>query len=467
MSETEKNGIVTGTITEYLEENRERFEQSLFELLEIPSISAQSEHDADCQRAGQWLVNYFQKIGFQAELLPTDAHPVVFASSPKVEGTPTVLVYGHYDVQPTDPLDEWQTAPFVPSVRDGYVYARGATDDKGPVLAHILAAEYWMQTTKKLPLNLKFLIEGDEECGNGQFDDFVRQNTEMLACDYLVLSDTPQFAPGEPAITCGLRGNVYYELKLTGPSQDLHSGMFGGAITNPCNTLTKMLAAMKDEAGRITVPGFYDDVKRLSRDQREQLEMLPFDEDDFFAGVGVTGGTGEEGFSVLQRRWVRPSFDIHGLSGGYQGEGGKTVLPAWASAKFSFRLVADQNPEKITKSLRGFLETLLPPGIRMELVSFGKGSGGVSIDTSTPCMQAAARAIEFGFGRSPVFIYEGGSIPVVATFAQCLTPNIMMIGLSQSSDYAHGPNEHFSLSDFHRGIKTSARLWRELAGLGG
>ncbi len=469
MSGNEKSGPAV----DYLEAHKETFEQTLMELLMIPSVSAQPEHAADCEAAGQWLVKYFKGMNYTARLIPTDGHPVVFAESPKTEGAPTVLVYGHYDVQPVDEEKEenadasqrWQTKPFVPEVKDGCVYARGATDDKGPLLALILSAEYWAREGRKLPLNWKFLVEGDEECGHGSLEGFVRQNAEILACDYLVLSDTIQISPGQPAITCGLRGNVYYELRLKGPDRDLHSGMFGGAVANPCTAIAQMLAGLLDAQGRVTVPGFYDDVPRISQQQHDQLGALPFEEEEFYASIGVKSGVGEQGYTVLERRWLRPCFDVHGLWGGYQAAGSKTVIPDSAFAKFSFRLVGNQDPEKITTALRKFLQARCPEGIKMELVTFGKGAGGVVIDTSSPCMQAAVRAVEFGFGRSPVFIYEGGSIPVVSTFAQCLTPNIMMIALSQDTDNAHGPNEHFSLTDFQRGIKTGIRLWREIAAL--
>ena len=451
-------------IDEYLNENKEKFERTLFDLLEIPSISAQPAHDPDCRRAAEWLAAYFQQMNFHAELLETGENPLVFAESPKIPGAPTVLVYGHYDVQPTDPDEKWLSSPFSPTIRDGAIYARGAADDKGPFMALIFGTEYWTRNGQPLPLNWKFLIEGNEESGGDAAGEYVRKNREKLKCDYLVLSDSPQLAPGQPAITRGLRGIVAFELTLTGPDRDLHSGQFGGAVTNPCDALARMLTSLKDENQKIAIPGFYDDIPPLSSSEREMLNTLPLDETEFYAGVGVTGGLGEDGFSPLERRWVRPCLDINGITGGYQGDGGKTIIPASATAKFSCRLVPNQCPEKIIASLRKFLETRCPPGIRMTL-SARVGSSGITIDTSTPCMQAAVRAIEFGFGRSPVFIYEGGSIPIVATFAECLTPNIMMIGLTQDTNRIHSPNEHFSLTDFYHGIKTSARLWRELAGL--
>ncbi|MDO4583280.1 MAG: dipeptidase [Planctomycetia bacterium] len=453
-----------GTIAEYIDENEPRIQEELFTFLRMPSISSQSEHEEDCQQTARWLVDYFRKIGFSAREYPTEGHPVVLAESPRVEGAPTLLIYGHYDVQPVDPVALWESDPFEPQIREGAVYARGASDDKGPLWAHIQAAAFWMQSEQRPAMNVKFFLEGDEETGNEAASVFVYQNTELLRCDYLVLSDSPQFASGQPAITCGLRGMAYYEVKLTGPNRDLHSGMFGGAITNPCNALTRLLASLVDRDGKIQVPGFYDDVLRASTEEMAQLEMLPLEEEHFYAAAGVTGGTGEKDESVLSRIWLRPSFDIHGLSGGYQGEGSKTVLPAWASAKFSFRLVPRQSPGDITKSLRLFLAGQLPPGIQMELQSYA-GTPGISVDISQPCMKAAARAVEFGFGRSPLFIREGGSIPIVSAFAEALTPHIMMIGFSQTTDNAHGPNEHLSMADFYRGMKTSARLWRELAAL--
>jgi len=449
-------------LEEYLSENRSRFEDELCELLRIASVSADSRHKEDVRRAADWVAGQFRSLGFATEIVPTAGHPIVFAQSPHVAGAPTVLVYGHYDVQPPDPLGEWTSPPFEPTRRNGNLYARGATDDKGQMLTHVKSAEAWIKTAGKLPINLKYLIEGEEEVGSENIYAFLDQNTEKLACDVVVISDCSQFGPGKPAITYGLKGLAYFELRLSGPKQDLHSGTFGGAVTNPANALAKMLAALRDEDGRVTIQGFYDDVVALTDREREQFRQLDFSEPEFMRKIGVDAVTGEKGYTTLERRWVRPTFDINGLTSGYQGEGAKTVLPAKASAKFSFRLVPNQDPKKIAAALETKLRGLCPPGIRMELVPFGAGPG-VVMSLDSPYMAAAARAIERSFGRAPVYIREGGSIPIVTAFRQQLGVDVLLLGWGQDDDNTHSPNEKFSLDDFHRGIKASAYLWQELA----
>jgi acetylornithine deacetylase/succinyl-diaminopimelate desuccinylase-like protein len=449
-------------LEEYLTENRSRFEDELCELLRIASVSADSRHKEDVRRAADWVAGQFRGLGLATEIVPTAGHPIVLAQSPQTAGAPTVLVYGHYDVQPPDPLGEWTSPPFEPTRRNGNLYARGATDDKGQMLTHVKSAEAWIKTTGKLPVNLKYLIEGEEEVGSENIYAFLDQNTEKLACDVVVISDCSQFGPGKPAITYGLKGLAYFELRLSGPKQDLHSGTFGGAVTNPANALAKMLAALRDEDGRVTIPGFYDDVVALTDREREQFRQLEFSEPEFMRKIGVDAVTGEKGYTTLERRWVRPTFDINGLTSGYQGEGAKTVLPAKASAKFSFRLVPNQDPKKIAAALETKLRELCPPGIRMELVPFGAGPGMV-MSLDSPYMAAAARAIERSFGRAPVYIREGGSIPIVTAFRQQLGVDVLLLGWGQDDDNTHSPNEKFSLDDFHRGIKASAYLWQELA----
>lgn len=455
------------SISDYLNENSPRLEETLKEFIRIPSISAQPEHAADCLKAAEWLQETFARIGFSSRLYPlSTGHSLVFAESPKIPNAPTLLIYGHYDVQPVDPLNLWtETSPFEPVVRDGLLCGRGTSDDKGPLFTHIAAAEYWMQFPDRPKMNVKFLLEGDEESGNTATEIFVRENRDLLACDWLVLSDSTQYAPGFPSIACGLRGIAAYELTLYGPHQDLHSGMFGGAVTNPCNALAEILGKMLDENRRIVIPGFYDEVRRLSAEDEEQMRLLPFDEKGFYASLGVTGGIGEKDASIQERMTTRPTFDVNGITGGYQGEGGKTIIPAWASAKFTFRLVPDQDPGTLTSALNRWLEAQLPPGITMKL-DVEAQSAGMLVDLSRPCMKAAARSMEFGFGRSPIFVREGGSIPIVSTFCDVLTPNVMLLAYSQKTDNAHGPNEHFSLADFTRGIKTNVKLWRELVALG-
>ena len=453
------------SIDEYLKTHANRFEEELCELLRIPSVSTDPTHRGDIDRAAQWVGEHLRRLGLATEIVPTTGHPLVIAESPRIDGAPTVLVYGHYDVQPAEPSDLWQSPPFEPTRRDGNLYARGATDDKGQVLTHVYSVEAWLAIERRLPVNLKFLIEGEEEVGSQGLYGFLTDHAQRLACDCLVISDGAQFAPGQPAITYGLRGIVYFELVLTGPKSDLHSGSFGGAVTNPANALARMLSALIDERGRIQVPGFYDDVVPLSPGEREQLAALGFDEQRFFAQVGVSGAIGESGYTSLERRWARPTLDINGIGGGYQGTGGKTIIPAQAMAKFSFRLVPNQDPEKINRATEAMLHGLCPPGISMKLTQH-QGTPGVLVPLDSPYIQAAGRAIEHGFGRAPVFIREGGSIPIVSTFHKTFGADTLLVGWGQDDDGAHGPNEKFSLADFHRGIRASARLWEELSRVG-
>ncbi len=449
-------------IDQYLEQNRQRFEQELCQLLRIPSVSADSAHKADVAKAAEWVADQFRGMKLKVELIPTAGNPIVFAESPPVAGAPSVLVYGHYDVQPPDPLTEWKSPPFEPTVRDGNVYARGATDDKGQMFTHLKSTQAWLATVGQLPLQLKFLIEGEEEVGSANLEPFIEANKDKLACNVVVISDTSQFGPGQPAITYGLRGISYYELRLKGPMQDLHSGTFGGGVSNPANALVAMLSALINERGQVQVPGFYDDVDPLTGRERAEFAKLPFDEAEFMRKLGVKGLRGEEGFTTLERRWARPTFDINGLWSGYQGEGAKTVLPAKAGAKFSFRLVPKQDPKKLSAALEKKLRELCPPGIEMELVDF-HGAPGVTVPLESPFVSAASQAISEGFGKTPVFMREGGSIPVVATFHELLGVDTLLLGWGLDDDNTHSPNEKFSLADFHRGIKSSAHLWRHLS----
>jgi succinyl-diaminopimelate desuccinylase len=468
---SEEGDSIMDKIDQYLDQHATRFENELCELLRIPSVSADSKYRQDVRRAAEWVAGQFRGMQFKTELVETAGNPIVYAESPAVAGAPTVLVYGHYDVQPPDPLDEWITPAFEPTRRDGNLYARGATDDKGQMLTHVKSAEAWIATAGKLPLNLKYLIEGEEEVGSENLETFIEANRQRLACDVVVISDTSQFAPGQPAITYGLKGIAYFELRLSGPKQDLHSGSFGGAVTNPANALTKLLSALVNDKGQIQLPGFYDEVIPLTETERKQFAALPLTEAEFMQQIGVEGLSGEEGYTSLERRWARPTCDINGLWSGYQGEGAKTVLPAKAGAKFSFRLVPNQDPIKIGRSLEEFLKKRLPPGIKMQLLGPGTsteaagfhGAPGVVVPLESPYIEAAARAIEQSFGKRPVFIREGGSIPVVSTFHDKLGVDTLLLGWGQNDDNMHSPNEKFSLADFHRGIKASAHLWQELS----
>lgn len=447
---------------DHLDQHHADYEAALMELLRIPSISADSAYAGDVRRAAAWLVERFEGMGLATKLIETAGHPLVYAESPPVPDAPTVLIYGHYDVQPPDPLDQWVTPPFEPDCRDGNVYARGATDDKGQMWTHVTSVAAWLKTAGRLPVQVKFLIEGEEEVGSENLERHLQQQAEQFAADCVVISDTSQFGPGIPAITYGLRGIAYYELFLRGPNRDLHSGVFGGAVANPATALAGMLAGLLDDQGRIQVPGFYDDVVALTEDERRQFAELPFDESQFREQLGVDDVAGETGYTTLERRWARPAMDVHGLTSGYQGEGAKTVLPETASAKFSFRLVPKQDPAKITAGLRAYLEKALPAGVRMELKDYHGGPGFV-MPPDSPYLQAAADAIETGFGRRPVFIREGGSIPIVSTFAETLAADVLLLGWGQNDDNPHSPNEKFSLADFRRGARASAALWSRLA----
>ena len=450
-------------IENYLDEQKQQFEDDLCELLRIPSVSTDGQHTAEIQAAAQYLLAQFEQIGLKSELIETSGNPLVYAESEPVPGRPTVLVYGHYDVQPPDPLEQWESPPFEPTRRDGNIYARGATDDKGQLLTHVKSAEAWMKTVGKLPVQIKYLIEGEEEVGSEGLNEFMLrpETVAKLACDVVVISDTSQFSRGQPAITYGLKGIAYFELTLQGPKQDLHSGTFGGAVTNPANTLCKLLSSLVDDQGRVLIPGFYDDVDPMSEREREQFSALPFNEHSFMEQIGVSGLSGEASYSTLERRWARPTFDVNGLTSGYQAEGAKTVLPAKASAKFSFRLVPHQEAEKIATSLREHLAALCPPGIEIDLHEMHHAPGFV-VSLDSPYIDAAAKAIEQGFGRSPVFIREGGSIPIVTEFSEKLGVDTLLLGWGLDDDNTHSPNEKFSLADFHRGIRSSAHLWHEL-----
>jgi acetylornithine deacetylase/succinyl-diaminopimelate desuccinylase-like protein len=446
----------------YLEAHRGDFEEQLKALIRIPSVSAQPAHNADTRRAAEFVRDDLAAIGLKAELIETKGHPLIYAEGPAVPGKPTVLVYGHYDVQPPEPLEPWLSPPFEPTVRNGNLYARGATDDKGQMFTHLKAAEAWLKAGGGLPVNVKFLIEGEEEVGGANLETYVAENRARLRCDYALISDTSQFAPGLPAITYGLKGLAYFEVIVQGAKTDLHSGTFGGAVTNPCNALATILASLKGPDGRVRVAGFYDPVRLLEDWERAEFAKLPFSEAEFQAGLGVTSLEGEAGYTTLERKWARPTCDVNGIYGGYQGPGPKTVLPCKAGAKLSFRLVPDQDPRTVAAQFRAHVAAVCPPGVTFEVIEH-HGAPAVLVEVDTPAVRAAVRAIEAGFGKAPVFIREGGSIPVVGLLKSRLGVDTLLLGWGQNDDNLHGPNEKFSLADFHRGIKASAHLLAELA----
>lgn len=436
--------------------------ETLKALLRIPSVSAISAHKPDVRKAAEFVLDQLASAGLATELVETAGHPIVYAEWLKAANAPTVLVYGHYDVQPPDPLDKWVTPAFEPTVRDGCIWARGATDDKGQMLTHVLSVAAWLKTTGRLPINVKFVIEGEEEVGSDNLDKFLETRKQQLRSDVAVISDTSQYAPGIPAVTYGLRGILACEVRVHGPKQDLHSGIFGGSITNPANALARLIGSLHDANGRVQIPGFYDDVLPLTDSERAGFAALPFNEKNFFASVGVEAGWGEAGFTSTERRWARPTCDVNGLTAGYQGEGPKTIIPSWASAKITCRLVPNQDAHKLSKSLGEFLTANCPPGCRVEFIE-QHGCPGFVADANSPFMSAAKAAIERAFGTAPVLIREGGSIPVVATLKQMLGIDTLLLGWGQNTDNLHSPNEHFSVADFHKGTLASACLWQEIA----
>jgi acetylornithine deacetylase/succinyl-diaminopimelate desuccinylase-like protein len=449
-------------IDEYLSANQQQFEDELSELLRIPSVSADSSRNNDVHRAAEWVAERFRRMGLAPEIIQTSGQPIVYAETPAVPGKPTVLVYGHYDVQPVEPLDEWISPPFEPTKRNGNIYARGATDDKGQMLTHLISTAAWLKTRGKLPVQLKFVIEGEEEVGSGGLNEFVATPAakERLGCNVVVISDSSQFAPGQPAITYGLRGGVWFRVLARGPKQDLHSGTFGGAVANPVNVLCRLLSLLVDDRGRVQVPGFYDDVIALSAVERKQFAALPFSEDKFKQQLGIKEVAGEEGFTTLERRWARPTYDVLSIWGGQQML--KSAIQSQAGANVSFRLVPNQDPHKIVEAARQFLLAHCPSGITLE-INVAHGSRGVVVPLDSPYIAAAQKAIERGFGKAPVFIREGGSIPIVTNFKEQLGVDTLLLGWGLDDDNTHSPNEKFCLADFHRGIKASAHLWNELA----
>jgi acetylornithine deacetylase/succinyl-diaminopimelate desuccinylase-like protein len=450
------------SVDAYIEAHRAGFEDQLKSLIRIPSVSAQPDHDPDTRRAAVFIMDDLAAMGLKPELIETPRHPIIYAEWLGAPGKPTLLIYGHYDVQPAEPLEPWLSPPFEPTVRNGNLYARGATDDKGQMFTHLKAVEAWLKSTGGLPVNVKFVIEGEEEVGGASLEAYVTEHTDRLACDYAVISDSSQFAPGQPAITYGLKGLAYFEILVQGANRDLHSGTFGGAVANPINALCAVLAGLKGEDGKIRIPGFYDDVRPLADWERAEFAKLPFSEAAFQADLHVKELVGEAGYTSLERKWARPTCDINGIFGGYAGPGPKTVLPCKAGAKLSFRLVPDQDPKTVEHLLRDFVARAMPPGVTYEILTH-HGAPAVLVNVDTPGVRAAVRAVQTGFGTKPVFIREGGSIPIVGLIKQHLGVDTLLLGWGQNDDNLHGPNEKFCIDDFHRGIKASAHLFEELA----
>jgi acetylornithine deacetylase/succinyl-diaminopimelate desuccinylase-like protein len=436
------------------------------ELVRIPSISALPAHAPDCRRAAEWIAADLERIGMEhVEVAETGGHPVVYADWLHADGGPTVLVYCHYDVQPVDPLDLWTSPPFEPVVEGDRILGRGVADDKGQLHLHLRATEALLATRGRLPVNLRFVFEGEEESSSAHLDTWLRANRDRLGADFALISDTGFFEGNIPAITIGLRGMMYAQVDVTGTAVDLHSGGYGGAVENPANALARIITGLKDEDGRILVPGFYDDVLELSADERRLIAELPFDEAAYLDRLGLPALHGEAGYSTLERRGIRPTLDVNGLWGGFQGEGSKTIIPAHAHAKISCRLVTDQDPDRIFAAFRDHVLAIAPAGVRVDVRMLGGGRASLT-PIDHPATQAAARALEATFGRGPVYIREGGSIPVCATFETVLDLPVVLLGFSPPDDHAHAPNEWMDLGNYETAIRTIARMWDEVAALG-
>jgi acetylornithine deacetylase/succinyl-diaminopimelate desuccinylase-like protein len=473
---------VMRTVIDYLKQNEDRFISELCDYLRFPSVSAQPEHKQDLQACAEWLVNHCRQIGLETTLCSTAGHPIVVAKTPRApasapsangsakkekgkgKGRPHFLIYGHYDVQPPEPFELWKSPPFEPRIAGRTLFARGSSDNKGQNLAHFKAIEAYLKTGTPLPCDITFVIEGEEEVGSGSLGTFLKEHREELRCEAIVISDTGMPTPKHPALTYALRGIVAFEITLHGPSRDLHSGIFGGTVDNPAMALCQLLGKLRDKNGRVAIPGFYDDVQPLSAYEKKEFARLPFKAADYQKFLGVPKLFGERGYTHLEQRAARPTLEINGLTSGYQGAGSKTIIPAWARAKITTRLVPNQSAAKISKLVHQHLTKLCPPTVRMELTS-GHGAEPYLVSPTGPQAQAAVRALKLAFGYEPVLMREGGSIPIVNEFKKILRADSLLLGLALPDANAHSPNEQFDLDCFAKGQLMSAWLWQELGRL--
>ncbi len=440
-------------LKKYIEDNEKRFLDELFELIRIPSVSSKEEHKEDMYKAAEWIKQKLIQDGAdKAEVMETEGHPVVYGEKIIDTSLPTILIYGHYDVQPAEPFDLWESPPFEPEIRDGKIYARGANDDKGQMYMHFKAFEYLLKTNQ-LPCNVKFMIEGEEEIGSPSLENFCKANKEMLSADVILVSDTSMIGPDTPSITTGLRGLAYMEVEVTGPSHDLHSGLYGGAVDNPLNVLCEMIAKLRDGNNHITIPGFYDDVEELSKKEREEMARAPFDLEAFKKGIKIKKEAGEAGYSTMERTGIRPSLDVNGIWGGYTAKGAKTILPSKASAKISMRLVPHQESKKVEQLFKDYFESIAPETVNVKVEFLHGGEGYVS-PTDTLAYQAASKAFETTYGIKPVPVRSGGSIPIISLFEKVLGLKSILMGFGLDEDAIHSPNESYNLNQFRKGIET-------------
>ncbi|MFP4489013.1 MAG: dipeptidase [Bacteroidales bacterium] len=441
------------TIKDYIKQNRDRFLEELFELIRIPSVSAKEENKDDMLRAAEYLRNSLLTAGAdKAEIYPTEGHPILVGEKIIDSSLPTVLVYGHYDVQPAEPYDLWESEPFEPVIRNDKIWARGADDDKGQLFMHVKAFEY-MAKKEILPCNVKFMIEGEEEIGSGSLEKFCAENREMLKADVILVSDTTMIAPDIPSITTGLRGLAYMEVEVTGPNRDLHSGLYGGAVANPCNILCEMIASLTNDKKQITIPGFYDDVLIASEKEREEMGKRPYNEKVYKELIGVDELMGEESYTTHERLGIRPSLDVNGIWGGFTDKGAKTILPSKAHAKISMRLVPNQDAIKIAKLFEDHFKSIAPGGVKVKVEYLHGGQAYVSPIDSKEYL-AASKAMEEAFGKKPVPVRSGGSIPIISTFENILGIKSILLGFGLDEDAIHSPNENFPLYNFFKGIET-------------
>lgn len=447
----------------YLQENRDLHLQQLSEFLKIPSVSSLSEHKEDVRRAAEWLKDELESIGLEhVQVMETNGHPVVYGDWLHAEGKPTVLIYGHYDVQPVDPLELWETPPFEPVIRDEKIYARGASDDKGQVFMHIKVLEAFLKTDGKLPLNIKVIFEGEEEIGSPHLPAFVEEHQDLLRADLLVISDTALLDKGKPTICYGLRGLAGLQIDVKGPNSDLHSGAYGGGVQNPAHALVQLLASFHDETGKVAVEGFYDRVLPLTDEERKAFRALNTDEEKIREELGVPELFGEEGYSFNERTWARPTLEINGMYSGFQGEGIKTVLPSVASAKITCRLVPDQDPEEILQLIERHIEKHQPKGVTVTVTRFDQGHPFIT-PLEHPVIQAAGRAYEKVYGVPTAYTRSGGSIPIVADFQNILKLPVVLMGFALPGENVHAPNEHFHLENFDKGMETLCHYWKDIA----
>ncbi len=452
-------------VVDFINVNRDRYIDEMKRYLAIPSISALPEHKGDVRKCAEWTRDEMQRIGLKnCRLEETPGHPIVYGEWLGAQGAPTILFYGHYDVQPVDPLHLWTSPPFEATIRDGEIYARGAADDKGQVFMHFKAVEAHLKQNGSLPVNMKFLIEGEEEVGSANLDNFIVAHKDLLKADVVVISDSPMFDRGIPSICYGLRGLAYFQIDMRGSKSDLHSGSFGGAVANPAMVLAQVLTQMKDKSGRVKIDGFYDDVVELRPEERAEWQKLPFNEKKYRQELGAPKLFGETGFTTLERVWARPTFEVNGLLSGFTGEGAKTVLPAVSMAKVSMRLVPNQDPQKIGDLFEKYLQEVTPKTVELKITRMHGGKPWMTA-FDNPYVQAAGRAIEQGFGQKPVFNREGGSIPVVSTFQEELGVPCVLFGVGLPDENAHAPDEKLDLGNFHGGVISAAYLYKEIGEL--